>query len=52
MPKPRRVKISSEGTVGSVSANPIADPMKGAVQGLAMRVARTPLKKEVPRPFF
>ena len=33
-----------------VSAKPTAEPMNGAVQGVATSVASTPVKKEPPRP--
>ena len=44
MPKLRNMKI--EFIPGCNKANPIADPIKGAVQGEATTTARMPVKKD------
>lgn len=42
MPIAREVKIRSDWIAGIVRAKPSAVPMKGAVQGVARTVAKTP----------
>ena len=50
MPRPRKQKIISAFIVDRVNAYPRATPINGAVQGVATRVANTPLRKEPPNP--
>ena len=45
MPSPRATNTDSAMAVGWVRAKPSAEPMNGAVQGLATTTASTPVKK-------
>ncbi len=46
MPIPSAVKIVKETQTGCVNAKPRAEPINGAVQGVATTVASAPLTKE------
>ena len=51
-PKPKAKNINKAINGPCVKAYPIATPMKGAVQGVATNVARTPVKKAPLFPDF
>ena len=50
IPKPKKIKMRKDLAGGCVRAKPKADPMNGAVQGVATRVAMTPPIKEDKSP--
>src|SRR5260370_28990553 len=49
-PNPSASKTATDTYQGCVTANPMADAMKGAVQGVATAVASAPVKKEPAYP--
>src|SRR5258707_15482086 len=49
-PNPSASKTATDRYQGCVTANPMAEAMKGAVQGVATTVASAPVKKEPANP--